>query len=76
MTKEANKKLNLTKVLFIIYCILLVWIILFKLSISFNDILGLDKSRNINLIPFYYSNDVGFYFHFREVLDNCMWIYF
>lgn len=72
MTKEDNKKLNLTKVLFIIYCILLVWIILFKLSISFNDILGLDKSRNINLIPFYYSNDVGFYFHFREVLDNLL----
>lgn len=65
-----GKKLNLVKILFGIYCILIVWIILFKLSLSINDITGLDKIRNINLIPFYYSNEVSG--HFKEVLDNLL----
>ena len=65
-----DKKLNLVKILFGIYCILIVWIILFKFSLSINDITGLDKIRNINLIPFYYSNEVSG--HFKEVLDNLL----
>ncbi len=67
-----NKKTNLIKVLFGIYCILLVWIILFKLSISIKEILEIDKIRNINIIPFYYSNEVGFDFHFKEVVENIL----
>ena len=65
-----DKKLNLVKILFGIYCILIVWIILFKFSLSINDITGLDKIRNINLIPFYYSNEVSG--HFKEVLENLL----
>ena len=67
-----KKKINMIEILFGIYCILIVWIILFKFSISINDILGLDKIRKINLIPFYYFNEVGFDFHFKEVLDNLL----
>lgn len=67
-----KKKINMIEILFGIYCILIVWIILFKFSISINDILGLDKIRKINLIPFYYFNEVGFGFHFKEVLDNLL----
>lgn len=67
-----NKKTNLIKVLFVIYCLLIVWIILFKFSLSLNDIFVLDKIRKINLIPFYYSNEIGFNFHFKEVLDNLL----
>ena len=38
---------------------------MFKLQFSLNS---LDKIRNINLIPFYYENNVSF--HFREVIEN------
>ena len=67
-----NKKQKMEKVLFLIYCLLMVWIILFKFSLSINDIIGLDKIRNINLIPFYYYNEVGFNFHTMEVLENLL----
>lgn len=56
-------------ILFIIYLVLLVWIILFKLQFSLND---LDKVRSVNLIPFYYKNEIGFGFHIREVVDNIL----
>lgn len=62
---EEKKKINMVTTLFFIYCVLLVWIILFKLQFSLNS---LDKIRNINLIPFYYENNVSF--HFREVIEN------
>ena len=64
------KKIDIVKVLFGIYCLLLVWIILFKLSFSIQDITGLDKIRSINLIPFYYPNEVNSHFHFTEVIEN------
>ena len=67
---KEKKNIKLINVLFIIYCVLLVWIILFKLSISISDIFGLDKIRNINLIPFYYSYEVKG--HFKEVLENLL----
>ena len=60
-----KKKINMVTTLFFIYCVLLVWIILFKLQFSLNS---LEKIRNINLIPFYYENNVSF--HFREVIEN------
>ncbi len=69
---KNKKKLNMIEILFGIYCILMVWIILFKFSLSINDIIGLDKIRNINLIPFYYYNEVGFNFHFKEVIENLL----
>lgn len=67
-----NNKINLTNILFVLYCIFIVWIILLKLSISVVDFLGLDKIRSINLIPFYYANEIGFDFHFKEVLYNVL----
>lgn len=58
-------KNNITKILFIIYFILLVWIVLFKTSFSFSEI---NSFRSINLIPFYYENEVSF--HSKEVIYN------
>ena len=54
----------ITPVLFLLYLVLLVWIILFKLQFSIAD---LDRMREINLIPFYYKEEVSF--HATEVLE-------
>ena len=54
-----------THILFTIYIFLVIWIILFKLSVSIDQ---LPHFRSINLIPFYYPNKTGF--QIREVLDN------
>ena len=64
---ERNRKINMVTILFFIYCVLLVWIILFKLSFSLND---LDKIRKVNLIPFYYKSKVSF--HLSEVIQNVL----
>lgn len=56
-------------VLFAIYMVLLVWIILFKLQLS---IFELEKIRGINLIPFYYENEVRMNFHLKEVIQNAL----
>lgn len=55
-------------ILFGFYCILLIWIILFKLSFSVADIKALQGMRSLNWIPFYYENEVDF--HFTEVMEN------
>ena len=58
-----------TKIIFILYCIILVWIVLFKLSLSLGNISALfGMGRSVNLIPFYYPVETGF--HAREVLLN------
>lgn len=57
MEKKKTDKLNyLIAVLFVVYMALLVWIILFKLQFSISE---LDTIRGINLIPFYYDNEVN-----------------
>lgn len=56
-------------VLFLIYLVLLVWIILFKLQFNISD---LDTVRSINLIPFYYDKEIGAGFHVKEVLENLL----
>ena len=61
-----KEKKNIINILFVIYCVLLVWIILFKLSFSISDISSLIKSRAINFIPFYYPYEVKF--HLKEVI--------
>lgn len=53
--------------LFIIYMVLLVWIILFKLQFSISE---LDTIRSVNFIPFHYDNEIGIRFHLTEVLEN------
>ena len=54
-----------THILFTIYIFLVIWIILFKLAISVDQ---LPQFRSINLIPFYYPNKTAY--QIREVLDN------
>ena len=61
------KKQKITKILFIIYIIILVWIILFKLSFNFSDI---GRLRSVNLIPFKY--DIETTFQLKEVIDNIL----
>jgi glycopeptide antibiotics resistance protein len=70
--KKENKKeyFALTKMLFIIYCILLIWIILFKTSFSISEFIALSGKRSINLIPFHYPTEVNF--HLREVIANVL----
>ena len=66
MKKKKRAGINcLVPFLFVIYMVLLVWIILFKLQLSIHD---LDTVRNINLIPF--QNEIGMNFHLKEVLEN------
>lgn len=66
MGKKSKSKL--TYILFGIYCILLVWIIIFKLSVSITQVEMLLGPRSINFIPFYYKNETGF--HYKEVIMN------
>lgn len=63
MKKSNTMVLSLT----IVYVILMVWIILFKMS-TITELSTLDHIRKINLIPFYYEQEVSF--HFSEVLNN------
>lgn len=68
MRKKQREKTNcLVPILFVIYMVLLVWIILFKMQFSFSE---LETFRVINLIPFYYNNEIGIAFHLKEVLEN------
>lgn len=65
-----KSKIHLSHILFILYCLLIVWIVVFKTSFSFREIESLVKPRSINLIPFYYDEEVSTRFHLREVLLN------
>lgn len=65
--RNEKKSNRLIPLLFVVYLVILVWIILFKLQLSVGK---LDYNRSINLIPFYYSNSVGTQFHLKEVLEN------
>ena len=69
MEKKGIRLKAIASVLFILYLVLLVWIILFKLQFSLSD---MDHRRSINLIPFYYSTAVGEQFHMKEVRDNVL----
>lgn len=46
---KAKRSSALTFILFMIYVLVLIWIVLFKLHFSFAE---MDRARNINLIPF------------------------
>lgn len=43
------------KVIFTLYCLILVWVVLFKGTFSLSGINFLDGYRSVNLIPFYYG---------------------
>lgn len=64
-----KKQRNLSIGLFIIYFLFLIWIILFKLQLSFAY---LDHIRNINLIPFSGSVIVNGKVDFSEIIDNVL----
>ncbi len=70
MNFNNKREINITKILFLIYIFLLIWIILFKTSFSIYDFINLSRIRKINLIPFYYSTKVPF--HLKEVIANIL----
>lgn len=68
MKKKQNERINyIVPFLFLIYLVLLVWIVLFKLQFSISEI---DAIRQINLIPFHYDNEIRIELHLKEVLEN------
>ena len=60
-----------TCVLFGAYCLVLLWIVLFKLAFSVEDIRALQAARSVNWIPFSYGADVG-RFHRKETVLNVL----
>ena len=66
---KNNRQRNLTKILFAIYFLILVWILLFKMSFSLDE---LYKNRSINLIPFMGSVVVNGRIYINEIIDNIL----
>ena len=64
---KNRNKINLTSVLAVIYGILLIWLVLFKLS-TVSQIADLYRARSVNFIPFYYDNETSS--HLSEVVWN------
>ena len=64
-----KRELNVSKIIYVIYCLVLIWLVLFKFTFSFEDIQWFQAPRSVNMIPFYYDMDVG-YIHAREVVTN------
>ena len=65
----TKKKRSFTVGLTVIYAILVVWIILFKM-VSFSDLTTLAHPRAINWIPFYYEEEQPY--HMSEVVNNVL----
>ena len=66
---KNNRQRNLTKILFAVYFLILVWILLFKMSFSLDE---LYKNRSINLIPFMGSVVVNGRIYINEIIDNIL----
>lgn len=66
---ENKKQRNLTMILFIIYFCILIWILLFKMSFSFDE---LHRNRSINLIPFLGSIIVNGRLYINEIINNIL----
>ena len=66
---KGNRQLDLTRVLFAVYLLILVWILLFKMSFSLDE---LYKSRSINIIPFMGSVVVNGRIYINEIIDNIL----
>ena len=64
------KKIKTEHVVFALYIAVLLWLILFKLAFRFEDILSLAGERKVNLIPFYYDNEVNIRHHIKEAMMN------
>lgn len=63
------KSKKFTLALFIFYCIILIWIIIFKLQFTFED---LPHFRSFNLIPFSESAVVNDKMNFDEIIQNML----
>ena len=66
---KDNRQRNLTRILFAVYFLILVWILLFKMSFSIDE---LYKNRSINLIPFMGSVIVNGRIYINEIIDNIL----
>jgi len=62
-----NRQHNLTRILFTVYFLILVWILLFKMSFSINE---LYKNRSINIIPFMGSVIANGRIYISEIINN------
>lgn len=65
---KRQKQITLT--LLTVYLIILSWIILFKLTFSFEDLKYLYRPRSINLIPFGQSVFVNGKLYLSEIINN------
>lgn len=63
-----NKKIGLS-IFFIIYLVLLVWLIIFKLNFSLEEI---EPIRRVNFNPFYYITKVPKGFSLVELIANIL----
>ena len=66
---KYNRQNNLTRILFAVYFLILVWILLFKMSLSMDE---LYKSRSINIIPFMGSVIVNGRIDTSEIINNVL----
>lgn len=66
-----QSKNKASKIIFALYCLILIWFVMFKGSISSGNINLLSGSRSINIIPFYYADETGV-IHAREVMLNIL----
>ena len=62
--------MNMLKILFGIYLALIVWIILFKMAVSYEDIAVMTGVRSVNLIPFGEYAVVNNGIDFQEIIYN------
>ena len=70
MLKERHRNLYyITVALFVVYLLFLVWVIIFKLGFSLNEI-GTIKAYNF--VPFHYEDGHNIRFHFSEIRDNVL----
>lgn len=67
MKTEKQNKSNVTKILLLIYLIILIWIILFKMQFN---IKYLPYIRSINVIPFAESVIINGKIDLGEIIDN------
>lgn len=67
MIANTRKQKRLTRLLFIIYLLVLIWIIVFKFSFTFEDIPSL---RSVNLIPLEGTAIRDNQYDYNELLSN------
>jgi glycopeptide antibiotics resistance protein len=69
MEKDKNNQVKLTFGLFIVYFLVLIWIVLFKMQFTFND---LPHFRGLNLIPFAGSVIKNNQLDYNEIILNML----